>query len=74
MYEHTLGKLRDLGSFEKQTLMCLPGQILGEKGVLLRLDTWNAEFMDQKDIWQKPEDKEDIRKTQCTHWKVGKIY
>lgn len=29
--------------------------------MLLRLDTWNAEFMDHKDILQKSEDKEETK-------------
>lgn len=41
--------------------MSFSEKILGEKGVLLRLDTWNAEFMDHEDILQKPEDKEEIK-------------
>lgn len=53
-----MGKLLEFGSFDKLTLMCFNEQILGENDVTLRLDTWNAEFMDSKNILQKPEDKE----------------
>lgn len=51
-----LGKISDTLSFDKLNLICFNEQGLGDKDVLLKLDIWNAEFRDYKDILQKPEE------------------
>lgn len=62
------GKINEALSFDKPALLCFNEQSLGEREGLLRLDIWKAEFMDHKDILEKPQDREEAKKDSVYAW------